>query len=154
MSTNNGTEKLNLLATGLMTAQAVHILMNIGALPGIFAKDSEGLTGTLLTGAQAVWTIGGVVAGIFLAIQAAGFFNGASCRHARVAAAGSLALPLLGTAGAVTAFALIPLGLVAWFLLRQPEWQMLFRDGPALQAYETPTSEVSESCEEELAEVS
>ena len=140
---------MHLLATGLMTAQAVHVLMNIAALPGIFARDSVGVAGVLFTGAQVAWTIGGVIAGIFLAVQAAGFFNGASCRHARISAGGSLALPLLGSAGAVTAFALIPLALIAWILLRQPEWQMLFRDGAALQAYEAAESENNESAEEE-----
>jgi hypothetical protein len=155
MSNNQtGIEKLNMLAAGLVTAQAVHILMSIAALPGIFARGNGTTSGILMTGATTAWTIAGIVGGIFLAVQAIGFFNGASCRQARFAAAGSLALPLLGAAGAVTAFALIPLGILSLILLRQSEWQLLFRDGAAMQAYESAAIEGRGVTDNSLPELS
>jgi hypothetical protein len=134
-NTQGNTEKLNMLAAGLLTAIAVHVLMCIATLPGIVASSTDASISALaLKSARILWQVLGTAGGIFVAVQAVGLVNGNSLRQARVGAIGALALPFLGSIGAVTAFALVPLGLYAVLTLRSSESHTLFRDGHALEA--------------------
>lgn len=137
MNTNmqGNTEKLNMLAAGLITAIAIHALMCVATLPGIVASTTDVSLGAMtLKGIRILWEVLGTAAGIFVAVQALGFINGNSLRQARIGAFGALVLPLLGSVGAVSAFALIPLGLYAVLTLRNSDNQTLFRDGHAVEA--------------------
>ena len=134
-NTQGNTDKLNMLAAGLITAVAVHVLMCIATLPGIVASTTEvSVTAMLLKGLRILWEVLGTGAGIFVAVQALGLINGNSLRQARIGAFGALALPLLGSCGAVTVFALLPLGLYAILIVRNSENQSLFRDGHVMEA--------------------
>ena len=70
--------------------------------------------------------IAGVLGGGFVALQSLSVFKGKDYGKARMAAIGTLVLPIVGLTGGITAFALVPIGAAAWWLLRQPAWQAGF----------------------------
>ena len=123
-TTHAGIEKLNMLAAAMLTALTIHTLMCGAALLTLGFAGAFSILGFL----QAIWLLAGVAAGGFLVFKATSLINGRSYQSSRIAALGSLALPLLGSAGAVTAFALIPLGAFAFYLLKQHDTQVLFAD--------------------------
>ncbi len=53
---------------------------------------------------------------------------GCSFRGARIAALGAMVLPFLGPIGAVTIFALLPLGIVSFVASRSGDWKIAFAD--------------------------
>lgn len=141
-TTHSGTEKLNMLAAGLITALAVHGLFCVASLPAAMEAPRHTFLLGALKVARLLWTVAGIGGSAYLAFQAAGMINGRSYQQARIAGIGALLLPLLGSPGTVTAFALLPLGLLVHFLLKQSDWQMLFRDA---MTYETSEEALTET---------
>lgn len=127
-TTQSGTEKLNMLAAGLITALAVHALFSVAAIPAAIGAPHDTLLLAVGKALRLLWNIAGIGAAAYLAFNAAGMINGRNYNQSRMAGYGALLLPLLGAPGLVTAFALLPLGLLATYLLRQPDWQALFSD--------------------------
>jgi hypothetical protein len=78
--------------------------------------------------AMAVWAFASIPAVGFVIMKTTGFFNGRDYAAAKLGALGTVFLPIVGVSGAVTAFALIPAGLIASFLLRQPSWRSVFAE--------------------------
>jgi hypothetical protein len=144
-NTQSGTEKLNMLAAGLITALAVHALFCVAAMPAAIAASHETFPLAALKLFRLVWNLAGIGGAAYLAFQAVGMVNGRSYTQARIAAIGGLLLPLLGSPGAVTAFALIPLGLLTTYLLKQIDWQILFQDFAPAEVLETEIAEGDEA---------
>ena len=119
-------EKLDMLGAALMTASVGHGLLCLATLPGLIEAPYSGVLGGAVKVLGIVWTIAGVVAAGYVAVQALSIFKGKNYEKAYRAAIGTLALPFIGLTGGVTAFALVPFGAAAWWLLRQPSWQAGF----------------------------
>ena len=111
-----------------MTASAGHGLLCVATLPGLIGAPTNGVLGGALKVLGIVWTIAGAGAAGYVALQALSIFKGKDYNNAQLAALGALALPFVGLTGGVTAFALIPIGGAAWWLLRQPAWKAAFEE--------------------------
>ena len=133
-------EKLNYFAAALLTVAGIHVLFSLLSLPGALATG-EGAAhagvGRLL---RILFLSLGAAGGAVVAYFASFIINGRSFRKARLAAMGAMALPLLGPVGAITIFALLPLGIVALLVLGKAEWKGAFADGEADQAPESAAS--------------
>jgi hypothetical protein len=88
----------------------------------------DGIASLALKTALVLWAGVGVAAAIYVGLKVAGMFNGKSYANARKGAIGAMILPLFGTVGSVTAFALIPAGALAFALLRRADWRYDFAD--------------------------
>ena len=86
--------------------------------------------GLLFKGALILWTLLGIPAAAYVGIKSAGLFNGRNYSDARCGAIGTMFLPLLGQPGAVTAFALVPAGIMALVLLKRQDWRVTFQPEP------------------------
>lgn len=117
-----------MLAAGLLTALAVHALFCAAALPAAIGASHETFQLGALKLLRLLWNLAGIGAAAYLIFQAVGMINGRTYAQARVAGIGAIILPLFGSPGAVTAFALLPLGLLVTYLLKQADWQALFGD--------------------------
>lgn len=115
-----------MLGAALITGSAAHGLLCLAALPGLMQAPYAGFIGGAGKILGILWTIAGVLGGGFVALQSLSVFKGKDYAKARVAAIGTLVLPIVGLTGGVTAFALVPIGAAAWWLLRQPAWQAGF----------------------------
>jgi hypothetical protein len=139
MSTQHPTtEKLNLLGAAMMTATAAHGLFCLATLPGLLNAPTAGFIAMALKLAGVTWTVAGVAAACYVAFQSMAIFNGRSLARARNAAVATLILPLIGLTGGVTAFALLPIGALAYFLFRSADWQSAFADHAVLEAAAEP----------------
>jgi hypothetical protein len=147
------TEKLNMLGAALLTASAAHGLLCLATLPGLIEAPHAGLIGGAGKALGILWTIAGVVGGAFVALRSLSVFQGKDFAKARFAAIGTLVLPAVGLTGGVTAFALVPIGAAAWWLLRQPSWQAGFANFGAEPIDETqPVAEMETEEEPEVEE--
>ena len=144
----SGTEKLTLLATGLITALVVHLLFSIAGVASAFSASNETFLLGLLKALRLVWNLAGIVGAGYLIVMAIGMIKGRHFTQARTAALGAIFLPLLGSHGLVSAFALLPIGLAATYLLKQTAWQSLFLGGFPEPAGEPQESLVSEPYED------
>lgn len=142
-----------MLGAALITASAAHGLLCLATLPGLIDAPSEGFIGGAVKVLGTLWTIAGVLAGGYVALQTLSVFNGKDYAKARLAAIGTLGLPVVGLVGGVTAFALVPIGAAAWWLLRQPSWQAGFAEFQWSSAVENvPQGEVEAELVEQDAE--
>jgi hypothetical protein len=121
-------ENLKLLGAAIITGSTAHALLCLATLPGLVGAPYTGFIGGGAKVAGIVWTVAGVLAGIFVALQALAIFRRRDLDQARMAAVGVLVLPSLGLVGGISAFALVPLGVGAYWLLRQPAWYGQFLD--------------------------
>lgn len=119
-------DKLDMLGAALMTASAGHGLLCLATLPGLTEAPHDGILGGALKVLGILWTAAGAVAAGYVAIQAFSVMKGRDYEKARIAAYGALVLPFIGLVGGVTAFALIPIGVTAWWFLRDPAWKAAF----------------------------
>ena len=133
-------DHLNWLGAGLLTAVGAHGLLCAAALPGLIALPHEGGVAVLTKAALVIWTFVGIPAAAYVGMKIAGIFNGRSYADARLGVFGTMLLPLAGQPGAVTAFALIPAGILALLLLRQA-------DRPIADAAEEASPEISDESE-------
>jgi hypothetical protein len=139
MSTHHPTtEKLNLLGAAMITATAAHGLFCLATLPGLINTPTLGFIATAVKLAGVTWSLAGIAAAGYAAFQSAAVLNGRSLAAARKAAVATLILPLIGLTGGVTAFALLPIGAVAFFLFRSADWQSAFADHAVLEAAAEP----------------
>jgi hypothetical protein len=121
-------EKLNYIAAAIISAAGIHVMLSALALPGIFALPAAGMAEIAMKAAKIAWTLAGVAGGAFVAFQALSIIQGRSFRKGRLAAMGALALPLLGVSGPITAWPLLPVGIIALALLHSPGWKEAFAD--------------------------
>ena len=150
MSTHHSTiEKLNLLGAALITAAAAHGLLCLASLPGLIAAPAAGFAAVSLKTAGIIWTLAGVATAGFAGWLASSILNGRSLVRSRKAALITLILPFIGLSGGVTAFALLPIGGLAWYLFRLPEWQAAFADSAVLEAATEPIDFAYEETERE-----
>ncbi len=119
-------EKLNYLGTGLLAATGAHVVLIALSVSGMLAASSSGFLGILLTALKVTWTAAGFFGAAFVAYNTFFMLNARDYQKARIAAIGALVLPFFGASGIITAFALIPLGGIAFYLFRQPEWKAVF----------------------------
>ena len=149
-------DKLDMLGAALMTASAGHGLLCIATLPGLIEAPHTGVLGGALKVLGILWTTAGAVAAEYVALRAFSIFKGRDYEKARKAALGALVLPFIGLTGGVTAFALLPIGGAAWWLLRQAEWRAAFAHDLPDVPIEAPLPEydpfVVEEREEETRE--
>ena len=136
-TTHSGSEKLNMLAAGLITALSIHALFCVAAMPAAIGASHDTLLLAAVKVLRLLWNIAGIGAAAYLILEATGMINGRSYAQARFAGFGALLLPLLGSPGLVTVFALLPIGLLTTYLLRQSDWQVLFRDWAPINTGET-----------------
>ena len=127
-STPQQGERINLLAAGLITAVGGHLLLNLLGLPKLFTLPAPGFMAILVAALKVFWTLAGLGAGAYVIYNASFMVNARSYTKAKIAARGALVLPLFGLAGAITGFALVPVGALAMLLLRQPHWMAAFDD--------------------------
>lgn len=139
MSTHHSTiEKLNMLAAGLITAISAHGLLCLASMPGQISAPAAGFVAVVLKAAAVAWTIAGVAAAGYAGWLASSIINGRSLARSQKAALVTLILPLIGVTGGITAFALLPIGGLAYYLFRAPEWQAAFADTAVLEAAAEP----------------
>ena len=149
-------DKLDMLGAALMTASAGHGLLCIATLPGLIETPHTGILGGALKVLGILWTTAGAVAAGYVTLRAYSIFKGRDYEKAQKAALGALVLPFIGLTGGVTAFALLPIGGAAWWLLRQPDWKAAFAHDVLEAPSEAPLPEhetfAEETREEEARE--
>jgi hypothetical protein len=139
MSTHHSTiEKLNMLGAALITATAAHGLLCLASLPGLSNAPAAGFLAAALKFAGITWSVAGVTAAGYAAWLGYSIINGRSLLRSQKAAQLTLILPLIGLTGGVTAFALLPIGGLAFYLFRSSAWQAAFADTAVLQAAMEP----------------
>lgn len=144
---------VNCLGAGLITAVGGHVLLCAAALPKLFSMPHDGVVAVIAKVLLLLWTALGIPAGAFVIMKTTGIFNGRSYAEARRAAIGTMILSVVGTPGLVTAFALIPAGALALYLLNRPSWKAVFAEFAPVQPVEEPVDEPSsEEIEEVLRE--
>jgi hypothetical protein len=118
--------KINAVAAALLLAAGAHTFLCLCATPALLAPSTNGILGIILAALKLSWTSVGAMAGAYVFYNAAHMIGARSFQKARIAAVGVL--------GAITAFALVPAGALAFLLLRQPDWKAAFADTPRLPA--------------------
>jgi len=121
------TDNVNCLAAALIAAAGFHVLFCLLAFPELVATESSGTIGLLIKTLRIAWYATGVAGGVALIVCACYLINLSDFKKARIAGYGALLLPLLGGTGAVTAWALVPLGIFLILLLRTEAWRAAFR---------------------------
>ncbi|RYD84445.1 MAG: hypothetical protein EOP84_05460 [Verrucomicrobiaceae bacterium] len=144
-TTHSGSEKLNMLAAGLITALSVHALFCVAAMPAAMGASHDTILLAAAKALRILWNIAGIGAAAYLIMEATGMINGRSYAKARLAGFGALLLPLLGSPGLVTVFALLPIGLLTTYLLKQTDWQVLFQDWMPVDLGEVAVQEEPEA---------
>lgn len=139
MSTHHPTiEKLNMLGAALITATTAHGLLCLASLPGLVNAPAAGFAAVALKAVSIAWSFAGIATAGYAAYLASSIFQGRSLARSRKAAILTLILPAVGLAGGITAFALLPIGGIAYFLFRLPTWQYSFADAAVIEAAAEP----------------
>lgn len=144
-------EKLNYLAAALLAVAGIHVLLSLLSLPAALATGEGSAYAGVWRLLRIVFLVLGAVGGIVVAFFACYIINGRSFRKARLAAIGAAALPFLGPMGAVTIFALLPLGITAFLIFGKDGWRTAFSDVQADQGIATldPASTGEEAAEQQ-----
>ncbi len=121
-------EKLNYFAAALLTVAGIHTLLSLLSLPGALATGDGAQYAGIWRLLRITFLLLGVAGGAVVSYFACFVINGRSFRKARLAALGAMALPFLGPIGAVTIFALLPLGIVSFVASRSGDWKSAFSD--------------------------
>lgn len=121
------TDNVNCLAAALIAAAGFHVLFCLLSFPEVLAVDRSGILGLFIKALYIGWYGTGVVGGVAVILCACYLINLRDFQKARVAGYGALLLPVLGGTGAVTAWALLPLGISLVLLLRTQTWRAAFR---------------------------
>lgn len=122
-------ENLRYVAAGLIAAAGAHLLLCVATLPALMAAPAPDFATIAFKAAKVLWTLAGIAGAAFVGGHAFSLLGMRSHAQARLAALGALALPLVATNGAITAFALVPAGVIALVMLRRPEYRSAFPDG-------------------------
>lgn len=138
--TSSSVENLRYIAAGLMAAAGAHLLLCVATMPGLMAAPAAGFAGVAFKAAKILWTLAGIAGAAFVGGHAFSVLSARSHAKARVAALGAIVLPLMATNGVITAFALVPVGVLTLVLLRQPQFRAAFADGTAEIETGTPES--------------
>jgi len=127
--TDSRLERLNYLAIGLIAAAGVHSLLCLAGVPAALHVPQDGGL-AILRVLKAFWNVLGVAGGLATAGLAFFMLNARSYHWAQRVPLAAAVLPIFGTVGLATAFALIPLAGLAYMHLRDPRWCSAFMDGP------------------------
>jgi len=127
------TDNINCIAAALIACAGIHVLLCLLAFPDVLGAEASGFLRLLGKALSIGWYAAGVGGGVALIVCACFLINRRDYPKARMAGYGALLLPLLGGTGVITAWALLPLGMLLVFLLRTEAWREAFRseDSPA-----------------------
>lgn len=140
-----------MIGAALMTATGAHALLCLATMPSLLNSPATGFVAIALKTAGIIWNLAGMGAGIYAALQSFAIINARSLAKAQKAAIAALVLPLIGLTGGVTAFALLPIGAVAFFLFKSADWQMAFADFAVLEAAAEPIHMEFDEQQQDLA---